>query len=227
MSDSESSCDFEDCDDFDTMLENFNEIKAAQAKNSESLALLKSYINAIGDTLDPEKISLKESIKEFLEEDRETRESTLQEAHVTLNNCKVDETTATALLLKFFSCTEQDAQFLSKELFDYYNSHTGISSSCSYSSFLYEVLGYLYKDFYATVQDMKNDALVEWDSSVFQECKDDRRSALSKVMFKPVAIKGLDFCFKCKGDEFTYWQAQTRGNDEQTTTFKRCIKCNF
>jgi hypothetical protein len=116
---------------------------------------------------------------------------------------------------------------LTDQLIDYYEKHEGLKKDKTLQSFLYEFLGYIHKDFYATIDDMKNHNVVEWDASIFDECKTFRRDALSKVMFKPVAIKGLDFCYKCKGDEFTYWQAQTRGNDEQTTTFKRCIKCNF
>lgn len=116
---------------------------------------------------------------------------------------------------------------LTDQLIDYYEKHEGLKKDKTLQSFLYEFLGYIHKDFYATIDDMKNHNVVECDASIFEECKTFRREALSKVMFKPVAIKGLDFCYKCKGDEFTYWQAQTRGNDEQTTTFKRCINCKF
>jgi hypothetical protein len=165
----------------------------------------------------------------------------------TVNTNTVVNTTAVAEPLKdirsemidliddFFNseCSECDMQpgcfaaNLTDQLFDYYEKHEGLKKDKTLQSFLYEFLGYIHKDFYATIDDMKNHNIVEWDASIFEECKTFRREALSKVMFKPVAIKGLDFCYKCKGDEFTYWQAQTRGNDEQTTTFKRCIKCNF
>jgi hypothetical protein len=139
------------------------------------------------------------------------------------------------LIDDFLECSECDLQpvpecfaaNLTDQLIDYYEKHEGLKKDKTLQSFLYEFLGYIHKDFYATIDDMKNHSIVEWDASIFEECKTFRRDALSKVMFKPVAIKGLDFCYKCKGDEFTYWQAQTRGNDEQTTTFKRCIKCNF
>jgi hypothetical protein len=116
---------------------------------------------------------------------------------------------------------------LTDQLIDYYEKHEGLKKDKTLQSFLYEFLGYIHKDFYATIDDMKNHSIVEWDASIFEECKTFRRDALSKVMFKPVAIKGLDFCYKCKGDEFTYWQAQTRGNDEQITTFRLCINCKF
>jgi DNA-directed RNA polymerase subunit M/transcription elongation factor TFIIS len=139
------------------------------------------------------------------------------------------------LIDDFLECSECDVQSISDcfaanltdQLIDYYEKHEGLKKDKTLQSFLYEFLGYIHKDFYVTIDDMKNHNVVEWDASIFEKCKTFRREALSKVMFKPVAIKGLDFCYKCKGDEFTYWQAQTRGNDEQTTTFKRCIKCNF
>ena len=116
---------------------------------------------------------------------------------------------------------------LSDKIVEYYNSHLGIKQEKSYESFLYEVMGYLHKDFIGTVHDIMENSLYEWGASVFEKNRIARKEALNKVTFKPVAIKGLDFCKVCKGDEFTYWQAQTRSNDEQTTTFKRCIKCNF
>jgi DNA-directed RNA polymerase subunit M/transcription elongation factor TFIIS len=131
-----------------------------------------------------------------------------------------------SIFSKFFESYDE-MELLMKELQKYYDEHTGLKKEMSYNSFLYEVLGYLHKDFNSTIDDLKNHNLVEWEAGVFQKNREFRKDSLAKVMFKPVAIKGLDFCRKCKGDEFTYWQAQTRSNDEQTTTFKRCIKCNF
>lgn len=114
-----------------------------------------------------------------------------------------------------------------KLIYECYNQSEGLKKNKTYEQFIYEAIGCLRKDFNASVQDLKNLELINWEASVFENNRKARKDALSKVLFKPVAIKGLHFCPKCKGDEFTYWQAQTRSNDEQTTTFRKCIKCNF
>ncbi|MFX1357538.1 MAG: transcription factor S [Promethearchaeota archaeon] len=40
-----------------------------------------------------------------------------------------------------------------------------------------------------------------------------------------VHIKVLKYCPKCNNREAEAWQEQTRGADEPSTTFFRCVKC--
>lgn len=103
-----------------------------------------------------------------------------------------------------------------------------LKNNCNdtFEKFSFELIGYLTHNFDATIHDLVNNEPIDnWVGSVFENLKINREYAIEKYQFKPVAIKGLDFCKKCKGDEFFYWQAQTRGNDEQTTTFRKCAKC--
>jgi DNA-directed RNA polymerase subunit M/transcription elongation factor TFIIS len=125
---------------------------------------------------------------------------------------------------KLFPDRAQELETLAKRYYEKYNIST------SYNNFLYELTGYLQTDFDKTYNDLidaeNGEPLVDWHASVFDTYKLLRETAIEKIQFKPRTISGLDWCKKCGGDKFFYWQAQTRGNDEQTTTFKRCATCH-
>lgn len=42
---------------------------------------------------------------------------------------------------------------------------------------------------------------------------------------KPLPTTSIE-CPKCKHDTAVWWMLQTRGGDEPTTQFYRCVKCN-
>ncbi|MFY3740600.1 MAG: DNA-directed RNA polymerase subunit M [Candidatus Nitrosomirales archaeon] len=42
---------------------------------------------------------------------------------------------------------------------------------------------------------------------------------------KPLPTTNIE-CPKCKHDTAAWWMLQTRGGDEPTTQFYRCVKCN-
>jgi DNA-directed RNA polymerase subunit M len=42
---------------------------------------------------------------------------------------------------------------------------------------------------------------------------------------KPLPTTNIE-CPKCKHDTAVWWMLQTRGGDEPTTQFYRCVKCN-
>jgi len=60
--------------------------------------------------------------------------------------------------------------------------------------------------------------------------KEERTSALIKVLGEEEEIKPLPTtkieCPKCRHDTAVWWMLQTRGGDEPTTQFYRCVKCD-
>ncbi len=61
--------------------------------------------------------------------------------------------------------------------------------------------------------------------------KAEKSSASIKVLgeedddIKPLPTTNIE-CPKCKHDTAVWWMLQTRGGDEPTTQFYRCVKCN-
>lgn len=70
------------------------------------------------------------------------------------------------------------------------------------------------------------DNYYETFGSLYKEHKDDYLEALRIDNTEPEAVKGLYTCKWCKNDEFFIWSAQTRSQDEGTTNFGQCSKCN-
>jgi DNA-directed RNA polymerase subunit M len=61
--------------------------------------------------------------------------------------------------------------------------------------------------------------------------KTEKSTASIKVLgeededIKPLPTTNIE-CPKCKHDTAAWWMLQTRGGDEPTTQFYRCVKCN-
>ena len=61
-----------------------------------------------------------------------------------------------------------------------------------------------------------------WDDLIAAKIKRDK----NKFEVKIAASTDLFTCRKCKGNQCTFYQLQTRSSDEGITTFIQCILCN-
>ena len=61
-----------------------------------------------------------------------------------------------------------------------------------------------------------------WDDLIAAKIKRDK----NKLEVKIAASTDLFTCRKCKGNQCTFYQLQTRSSDEGITTFIQCILCN-
>ena len=61
----------------------------------------------------------------------------------------------------------------------------------------------------------------KWEALIEQKIKRDKAKYETKIQ----AATDIFKCRKCKSNECTYYQMQTRSADEPMTTFVSCINC--
>lgn len=98
-----------------------------------------------------------------------------------------------------------------------------------YLSKLKTVLSNISKELVATLKEPHKIAFMEhydlnpsrWNDLIQKKAKRDAYLCETKVAASTSDLK----CFKCKSDQCSYYQLQTRSSDESMTTYVSCINC--